>query len=102
MQEEEQALRDKILLEGVETCMRMPKVEENKEDENKQCIHCVGDCYLSAIMCPCKPNEAACLRHSKKLCDCPGKKKILVIRYTLSELDGFLHTFDEALKKLQS
>ena len=67
MQEEEQVLRDKILLEGVETCMRMPKGEENKDDENKQCVQCMADCYLSAIMCPCRPNDVACLRHSKKI-----------------------------------
>jgi len=132
MQEEEQVLRDKILLEGVETCMRMPKGEENKDDENKQCVQCMADCYLSAIMCPCRPNDVACLRHSKKisffasfffsfpfsflsfpfffslfpltsfyLCSCRGKKKILVIRYTLSELDSLLNAFQEGLQKFQ-
>jgi len=101
MQEEEQILRDKILLEGVETCMRMPKGEENKDDENKQCVHCMADCYLSAIMCSCRTNDVVCLRHSKKLCSCPGKKKILVIRYTLSELDAFLRSFEEGLQRFQ-
>lgn len=64
--EEEQSLRDKILLEGVETCMRMPKGEGNDEDI-KQCAVCFGDCYLSAVFCTCKANEVACLRHAKKI-----------------------------------
>lgn len=94
MSEEEQQLRDKIVLEGIETCMRM--VKENDQEDNKQCAVCWFDCYLSAVMCPCKGiKEVVCLRHSKKLCGCEGKKKVLMIRFTLAELDAMLQAYDK-------
>lgn len=94
MAEEEQKLRDKIVIEGIETCMRMTKEDEQEED-CRQCSVCLYDCYLSAVTCACKDNkQIVCLRHSKKLCACEGRKKVLMIRYTLAELDAMQNKYD--------
>jgi hypothetical protein len=105
--EEEQKLRDKIVLEGIETCMRMTKLRPEGgggaeiEEDNRQCAVCWFDCFLSAVMCPCKGlNEVVCLRHSKKLCGCEGRKKVLMIRYTLAELDAMQQEWDRKLAAL--
>jgi hypothetical protein len=95
MAEEEQKLRDKIVIEGIETCMRMTKEDEQvmrtsspspspspgwltgpplrfppslQEEDCRQCSVCLYDCYLSAVTCACKDNkQIVCLRHSKKI-----------------------------------
>jgi hypothetical protein len=93
MAEEEQKLRDKIVLEGIETCMRMTKEDDQvpptfhlhhhlaidacmrfwlirarQDEECRQCSVCLYDCYLSAVTCSCKDNkQIVCLRHSKMI-----------------------------------
>lgn len=70
----------------------------SQDEEGRQCSVCMYDCYLSAVTCACKNNkQIVCLRHSKRLCSCDARKKVLLIRYTLSELDAMLSRYDQKL-----
>uniref|UniRef100_A0A673HVW5 [histone H3]-trimethyl-L-lysine(4) demethylase n=1 Tax=Sinocyclocheilus rhinocerous TaxID=307959 RepID=A0A673HVW5_9TELE len=42
-------------------------------DEERQCTKCRTTCYLSAITCPCSPDQLVCLHHIEDLCSCPDK-----------------------------
>ncbi|TRY59713.1 hypothetical protein DNTS_002507 [Danionella cerebrum] len=55
-------------------------------DEERQCAKCRTTCYLSAITCPCSPNQLVCLHHIKDLCSCPAKNYVLNYKYTLAEM----------------
>ncbi|KAF6031963.1 KDM5A [Bugula neritina] len=55
-------------------------------DDERQCVFCKTTCFMSAICCPCKPVDVACLEHIEELCECPASKKVLKYRYTLEEM----------------
>uniref|UniRef100_A0A672QI36 [histone H3]-trimethyl-L-lysine(4) demethylase n=1 Tax=Sinocyclocheilus grahami TaxID=75366 RepID=A0A672QI36_SINGR len=55
-------------------------------DEERQCAKCRTTCYLSAITCPCSPDQLVCLHHIEDLCSCPVKSYTLNYKYTLAEL----------------
>uniref|UniRef100_A0A673HTI9 [histone H3]-trimethyl-L-lysine(4) demethylase n=1 Tax=Sinocyclocheilus rhinocerous TaxID=307959 RepID=A0A673HTI9_9TELE len=55
-------------------------------DEERQCTKCRTTCYLSAITCPCSPDQLVCLHHIEDLCSCPVKSYTLNYKYTLAEL----------------
>ncbi|XP_051532349.1 lysine-specific demethylase 5B-like isoform X1 [Myxocyprinus asiaticus] len=56
-------------------------------DEERQCAKCRTTCYLSAITCPCSPDQLVCLHHIQDLCACPVSSYTLNYKYTLSELN---------------
>uniref|UniRef100_A0A4W3I255 [histone H3]-trimethyl-L-lysine(4) demethylase n=1 Tax=Callorhinchus milii TaxID=7868 RepID=A0A4W3I255_CALMI len=60
-------------------------------DDERQCTKCKTTCFLSAISCPCKPNELVCLYHAKDLCFCAPNRHQLRYRYTLDDLYPMLH-----------
>uniref|UniRef100_A0A8C1I289 [histone H3]-trimethyl-L-lysine(4) demethylase n=1 Tax=Cyprinus carpio carpio TaxID=630221 RepID=A0A8C1I289_CYPCA len=53
-------------------------------DEERQCAKCRTTCYLSAITCPCSPDQLVCLHHIEDLCSCPARS--YTYKYTLAEL----------------
>lgn len=60
-------------------------------DDERQCRFCRTTCFLSALTCPCKPNEMVCIVHMDKLCSCPPAGMCLRYRYTLDELPNMLN-----------
>lgn len=42
------------------------------------------------MVCPCKPQKIACLRHWKDLCSCDNKRKVLLYRYKIADIDNLL------------
>lgn len=56
----------------------------------EECSICKYDCYLSAVVCPCKPQKIACLRHWQGLCTCENKRKVLLYRYKIADIDDLL------------
>uniref|UniRef100_H3AVW4 Guanine nucleotide exchange factor MSS4 n=1 Tax=Latimeria chalumnae TaxID=7897 RepID=H3AVW4_LATCH len=84
MIEEEKALREAVRKMGVIESKRM--AFELLPDDERQCIKCKTTCFMSALSCPCRPGELACLYHGKELCCCPPHKHTLRYRYTLDDL----------------
>uniref|UniRef100_A0A3B4E1W0 [histone H3]-trimethyl-L-lysine(4) demethylase n=1 Tax=Pygocentrus nattereri TaxID=42514 RepID=A0A3B4E1W0_PYGNA len=56
-------------------------------DEERQCVKCRTTCYLSAITCPCRPDQLVCLHHLQGLCSCDPSNYTLNYKYTLGALN---------------
>uniref|UniRef100_A0A4W3I2J1 [histone H3]-trimethyl-L-lysine(4) demethylase n=1 Tax=Callorhinchus milii TaxID=7868 RepID=A0A4W3I2J1_CALMI len=89
MIDDEKRLREAVRKTGVTDTVR-EKFELLPDDE-RQCTKCKTTCFLSAISCPCKPNELVCLYHAKDLCFCAPNRHQLRYRYTLDDLYPMLH-----------
>uniref|UniRef100_A0A671PH75 [histone H3]-trimethyl-L-lysine(4) demethylase n=1 Tax=Sinocyclocheilus anshuiensis TaxID=1608454 RepID=A0A671PH75_9TELE len=83
---EEKMLREKAYKLGVWHSQQVDY--DLLPDEERQCAKCRTTCYLSAITCPCSPDQLVCLHHIEDLCSCPVKSYTLkyVYKYTLAEL----------------
>uniref|UniRef100_A0A8C1FG75 [histone H3]-trimethyl-L-lysine(4) demethylase n=1 Tax=Cyprinus carpio carpio TaxID=630221 RepID=A0A8C1FG75_CYPCA len=81
---EEKMLREKVYKLGV---WHSHQVDYDLlPDEERQCAKCRTTCYLSAITCPCSPDQLVCLHHIEDLCSCPARSYTLNYKYTLAEL----------------
>uniref|UniRef100_A0A671PMH8 [histone H3]-trimethyl-L-lysine(4) demethylase n=1 Tax=Sinocyclocheilus anshuiensis TaxID=1608454 RepID=A0A671PMH8_9TELE len=81
---EEKMLREKAYKLGVWHSQQVDY--DLLPDEERQCAKCRTTCYLSAITCPCSPDQLVCLHHIEDLCSCPVKSYTLNYKYTLAEL----------------
>uniref|UniRef100_A0A671PES2 [histone H3]-trimethyl-L-lysine(4) demethylase n=1 Tax=Sinocyclocheilus anshuiensis TaxID=1608454 RepID=A0A671PES2_9TELE len=68
---EEKMLREKAYKLGVWHSQQVDY--DLLPDEERQCAKCRTTCYLSAITCPCSPDQLVCLHHIEDLCSCPDK-----------------------------
>ncbi|XP_014675758.1 PREDICTED: lysine-specific demethylase 5C-like [Priapulus caudatus] len=89
MVEQEKKLRKALLEKGTTTAER--EAFELLQDDERQCSYCKTTCFLSAVTCPCKPEDLVCLYHVDKLCYCSPTKYCLRYRYTLDELPAMMH-----------
>lgn len=106
MVDTEKRLRRNLLDSGVRKSERI--YFELLSDEERQCEVCKTTCFLSVLTCKCSENISVCLRHFKKLCECPAQEKILRYRYSLDELMVALknlkvraESFDEWVTKVK-
>ncbi|KTG33293.1 hypothetical protein cypCar_00011405 [Cyprinus carpio] len=81
---EEKMLREKTYKLGVWHSQQVDY--DLLPDEERQCAKCRTTCYLSAITCPCSPDQLVCLHHIEDLCSCPARSYTLNYKYTLAEL----------------
>uniref|UniRef100_A0A672SVN0 [histone H3]-trimethyl-L-lysine(4) demethylase n=1 Tax=Sinocyclocheilus grahami TaxID=75366 RepID=A0A672SVN0_SINGR len=81
---EEKMLREKVYKLGVWHSQQVDY--DLLPDEERQCAKCRTTCYLSAITCPCSPDQLVCLYHIEDLCSCPARSYTLNYKYTLAEL----------------
>uniref|UniRef100_A0A8C1GT55 [histone H3]-trimethyl-L-lysine(4) demethylase n=1 Tax=Cyprinus carpio TaxID=7962 RepID=A0A8C1GT55_CYPCA len=84
---EEKMLREKTYKLGVWHSQQVDY--DLLPDEERQCAKCRTTCYLSAITCPCSPDQLVCLHHIEDLCSCPARKclhSFSSYKYTLAEL----------------
>ncbi|KAL2936476.1 Lysine-specific demethylase 5B [Bienertia sinuspersici] len=59
-------------------------------EEDPTCIICQQYLYLSAVVCRCRPSTFVCLEHWERLCECNPRKRSLLYRHSLAELDELL------------
>ncbi|XP_057525455.1 lysine-specific demethylase JMJ17 isoform X2 [Amaranthus tricolor] len=59
-------------------------------EEDPTCIICQQYLYLSAVVCRCRPSTFVCLEHWERLCECNPRKRRLLYRYSLAELNELL------------
>ncbi|XP_062401149.1 lysine (K)-specific demethylase 5Ba isoform X1 [Sardina pilchardus] len=85
---QERALRQRAYKMGVWQSKQVDY--EELPDEERQCAVCRTTCYLSALTCPCSPNQLVCLHHSTHLCTCSPSAYTINCRYTVSELSVML------------
>ncbi|KAI7795195.1 lysine (K)-specific demethylase 5Ba [Triplophysa rosa] len=87
MIQEEKDLREKAYKLGVWHSQQVDY--DLLPDEERQCAKCRTTCYLSAITCPCSPEQVVCLHHIQDLCSCPASSYTLNYKYTLAELNPY-------------
>eukprot|EP00027_Filamoeba_sp_ATCC50430_P002798 CAMPEP_0168545640 /NCGR_PEP_ID=MMETSP0413-20121227/3067_1 /TAXON_ID=136452 /ORGANISM="Filamoeba nolandi, Strain NC-AS-23-1" /LENGTH=899 /DNA_ID=CAMNT_0008575753 /DNA_START=158 /DNA_END=2857 /DNA_ORIENTATION=- len=99
MRQTERSLRRAILKAGIWKSARFKSFYADANPSTNpledcdivdECSICKYDCYLSAVVCPCKPQKIACLRHWQKLCSCDHKRKVLLYRYKIADIDNLL------------
>eukprot|EP00117_Sycon_ciliatum_P030839 scpid9900/ scgid24234/ Lysine-specific demethylase 5A; Histone demethylase JARID1A; Jumonji/ARID domain-containing protein 1A; Retinoblastoma-binding protein 2 len=80
----ETELRDTVVKAGIteEECESF----ELLPDDERQCSHCLGLCFLSGVSCKCRSDRLVCLFHINELCSCPMPDKCLRYRYSLDEI----------------
>ena len=84
---EETARRD-ALRSGV-PLLTETLVEEDTTEDQYQCCHCKGFCYLSQVTCRCT-KLIACVDHADQLCGCAPEKRTLRMRYSEAQLEEIL------------
>lgn len=89
---EESTLRDKVKREGVTFSVKMPPedLSSDEPDIRRPCFHCKQPCSLSAVICQCKPDLAACPTHQGGLCFCNSNKRCLVYWFSMEEFDKII------------
>nr|XP_055039906.1 lysine (K)-specific demethylase 5Ba isoform X2 [Misgurnus anguillicaudatus] len=90
MIQEEKELRERVYKLGVWHSQQVDY--DLLPDEDRQCAQCRTTCYLSAITCPCSPEQLVCLHHIQDLCSCPPSSYTLNYKYTLAELNPLFQT----------
>lgn len=70
--------------------------EEDRSEDQYQCMYCKAFCYLSQVLCYCK-GEVVCVEHVKHLCDHPLNQRILRLRLSDADLyDGLAKVTERA------
>eukprot|EP00884_Botryococcus_braunii_P001080 jgi/Botrbrau1/10973/Bobra.0383s0027.1 len=64
--------------------------------DDVDCLCCKGDLYLTSVVSPDCPGVATCPEHAKQL-PAADNTKILLYRFTLDELSGFLEVAKECI-----
>ncbi len=60
MVDTENARRERLLQAGVPHALMDDAEDRALSDEEHQCVACRFDCYLSYVVCPCRPRRVAC------------------------------------------
>ncbi|KAK9144894.1 hypothetical protein Sjap_004797 [Stephania japonica] len=65
-------------------------------EEDPTCIICQQYLYLSAVVCCCRPSTFVCLEHWEHLCECSSRKRRLLYRHTLAELNDLALSIEKS------
>ncbi|KAK9668147.1 hypothetical protein RND81_13G037200 [Saponaria officinalis] len=91
----EKMWRERLWRKGfVKTFVMSPRKQPNFVGtvEDPTCVICQQYLYLSAVVCRCRPLTFVCLEHWERLCECNPRKRRLLYRHSLAELNELLFT----------
>jgi hypothetical protein len=97
--EQENSRREQLLMEGIPHALMDEAADRALSDEQHQCVSCRFDCYMSYVVCPCRPTSVACPLHYNDLCK--HSTRSLVMRYTMLQLCTMLETLRLRVKQLK-
>lgn len=89
----EKMWRERLWKKGlVKTSVMAPRKNPDfvGTEEDPTCIICQQYLYLSAVVCHCRPATFVCLEHWEHLCECTPRKRHLLYRHSLAELDELI------------
>ncbi|KAJ8439428.1 hypothetical protein Cgig2_001768 [Carnegiea gigantea] len=89
----EKMWRERLWKKGlVKTSVMAPRKNPDYvgTEEDPTCIICQQYLYLSAVVCHCRPATFVCLEHWEHLCECTPRKRHLLYRHSLAELDELI------------
>lgn len=82
-------------LDRFPTHLKLLKMDSDFDvDKERECSFCFYDLHLSAAGCKCSPDKYSCLRHSSSFCSCEMDKKIILVRYTMDELNKLVEALE--------
>src|SRR5262249_15955465 len=68
-------------------------------EEERQCVECKFDSYLSYVACPCKARQVSCPAHCESLWS--HRTRVLYTRCTMQQLTHLLASLREHVKNVQ-
>ncbi|GAB2224615.1 hypothetical protein Droror1_Dr00005377 [Drosera rotundifolia] len=86
----EKTWRERLWKKGIVRSSVMPHRKHPEHvgtEEDPTCIICQQYLYLSAIVCRCRRSKKVCLEHWEHLCECNPRKRHLLFRHSLAELN---------------
>ncbi|GAB4856855.1 hypothetical protein Ancab_040504 [Ancistrocladus abbreviatus] len=86
----EKLWRERLWKKGVvRTSVMSPRKhpEYVATEEDPTCIICQQYLYLSAVVCRCRRSTYVCLEHWQHLCECNPRRRRLLFRHSLAELN---------------
>ncbi|KAL9242822.1 hypothetical protein vseg_016785 [Gypsophila vaccaria] len=89
----EKMWRERLWRKGfVKTFVMSPRKQPNYVGtvEDPTCVICQQHLYLSAVVCRCRPLTFVCLEHWERLCECNPRKRRLLYRHSLAQLNELL------------
>lgn len=72
------------------------------QDDLRQCFQCRHTVFFSGVTCACSASRLACLRHAKRMCRCPMRKRSLVQWVSPAELKFAIRRVQEKTRSLRA
>lgn len=83
--------------------LKPQKMEKDIDLTNeRECFSCFYDLHMSFVCCKCSSDRFACLKHASTLCSCEGDSKIVLLRYTMVELNALVEALEGKLIALKA
>ncbi|WOG81627.1 hypothetical protein DCAR_0100778 [Daucus carota subsp. sativus] len=94
---------EKNRIEHLPTHLKLQKMEKDIDLTNeRECFSCFYDLHLSFACCKCSSDRFACLKHANVVCSCGGDNRIILLRYTLVELNTLVEALEGSLVALEA
>ncbi|KAL0442379.1 UNVERIFIED_CONTAM: Lysine-specific demethylase [Sesamum latifolium] len=109
--------KDGILTEAIKTrvyleekrieCLpevtRFQKMQKDFDlDTERECFSCFYDLHLFAACCNCSSDKFACLKHANLICRCDPENRLVLLRYTIDELNTLVKALEESMDAVEA
>ncbi|EYU19081.1 hypothetical protein MIMGU_mgv1a019867mg, partial [Erythranthe guttata] len=89
-------------IEHLPAVTRIQKMEKDFDlDTERECFSCFYDLHQSAVCCNCNSDKFACLKHANLMCSCKPDNRVVLLRYTIDELNSLVKALEESFDALQ-
>lgn len=94
---------EKNRIERLPVHIKPQKMEKDIDLTNeRECFSCFYDLHMSFACCKCSSDRFACLKHANILCSCEGDNRIVLLRYTMVELNTLVEALEGKLVALKA
>ncbi|KAL0398187.1 UNVERIFIED_CONTAM: Lysine-specific demethylase [Sesamum radiatum] len=103
-----QAIKTRVYLEEKRIeCLpevtRFQKMQKDFDlDTERECFSCFYDLHLFAACCNCSSDKFACLKHANLICRCDPQNRLVLLRYTIDELNTLVKALEESMDAVEA
>ncbi|KAK4399481.1 Lysine-specific demethylase [Sesamum angolense] len=103
-----QAIKTRVYLEEkriecLPEVMRFQKMQKDFDlDTERECFSCFYDLHLFAACCNCSSDKFACLKHANLICRCDPENRLVLLRYTIDELNTLVKALEESMDAVEA
>ncbi|KAL0352734.1 UNVERIFIED_CONTAM: Lysine-specific demethylase [Sesamum angustifolium] len=103
-----QAIKTRVYLEEkriecLPEVMRFQKMQKDFDlDTERECFSCFYDLHLFAACCDCSSDKFACLKHANLICRCDPENRLVLLRYTIDELNTLVKALEESMDAVEA